>query len=312
MARKRTPAKIQSSKEPKISRKTLLAEHRSLKALMVEAQPGEELEDVMRRKCRAMVAHAKKYNWDGPPFDPKDLASLYDIKVEETDEEFGSEGRIFPRRGKLIIQYRAGSTVERQRFTICHELAHTCFPDAFELVRNHGGDSNDDPAHKKFESLCDLGAAELLMPHEEFSVDAMSDSMCLKYMDVLRLRYISSIEATLGRMMNYTEHSCAAVFLTDEAFKDFPATDGRMRVQWMWKSKSFSTYLKPGTLAPKSDVLLNAPTVALPFSKARETWWINNQPRSWYVEAIKLPVISGLSAYAKVAALLHGRLPEKS
>ena len=265
----------------------------------------------MRRKCRDMVAHGKSFGWSGPPFDPSELASIYGIRVEETDEDFGGEGRIFPRSDGVVIEYRAGRIVERQRFTVCHELAHTCFGNAFEFVRHHEAPEEDDPAHKKFEYLCDLGAAELLMPHDEFSADMSGDVMNLARMDVLRGRYISSIEATLGRMLDFTDHSCAAVFLTDEAFKGFPETPGQMRVQWMWKSKTFNGYLKQGTLAPRtSHVLQNAPNVSQPFSKTRETWWIGGKPRSWYIEAVRLPAITGLSAYAKVAALLHARLPK--
>jgi hypothetical protein len=210
----------------------------------------------------------------------------------------------------VVIQYRSGSSEERQRFTICHELAHTCFSDAFEFVRNQDDGTADDPAHKKFENLCDVGAAELLMPHEEFSRDLGGGDMGLTYMDRLRSRYVASIEATLKRMLDFTEHPCAAVFLTDETFKNFPAIRGQMRVQWMWKSKSFKGYLPQGTLAPKnSDILQNALETAQPFAKTRETWWISSKPRSWYVEAVRLPVIPGLLAYAKVAVLLHARLP---
>jgi len=93
-------------------------------------------------------------------------------------------------------------------------------------------------------------------------------------------------------------------FLTDETFKDFPAIRGQMRVQWTWPSKSFNGFLRHGTLASKnSDILQNALEIAQPFSKTRETWWINSKPRSWYVAAVRLPAIPGLSGYAKVAAL---------
>jgi Zn-dependent peptidase ImmA (M78 family) len=60
--------------------------------------------------------------------------------------------------------------IERQRFTIYHELAHTYFPGAFEFVR-HQESFPADQAHRKFENLCDIGAAELLLPYDEFLAD---------------------------------------------------------------------------------------------------------------------------------------------
>jgi hypothetical protein len=309
MARSSRPSP-QSSARPKPRGNSILDEHRSLKALQAEAAIGETLEDVMRRKCRAMVAHAKTFGWSGPPFDPTDLASIFDVRVEFTDEQFGSEGRIFPRNGDVVIECSSTTAPERQRFTICHELAHTCFPDVFEFVRAQDGDPDSDPGHKKFENLCDIGAAELLMPHSEFLSDLHTGQMCLSQMDVLRNRYVASIEATLKRMMDMTPHPCAAVFLTDETFKQFPGRTGQLRVKWMWKSSSFKGYLPSGTLAPgASGVLHSVSDTVQPFSKTRETWWISNKPRSWYVEGVRLPAVPGIAAYPKIAVLLHARLP---
>ncbi len=312
MARNPTQANRNDPEPVKRSRKSLFTEHRSLKALEAEALPGENLEDVMRRKCRAMVAHAKCFGWSGPPFDPLELASIHGIRVEATEDDIGGDGRIFPRRGDIVIQYRSGRMLERQRFTVCHELAHTCFSDAFEFVRHNAVADGDDPAHRKFENLCDVGAAELLMPHDEFFAELRANAICMAHMDHLRARYVASTEATLKRMLDCTDHPCAAVFLTDKAFKEFAGVPGKMRVQWMWKSDPFHGYLKPGTLAPTSSAaLIRANETPKPFPTRRETWWINNNPRSWYVEAIHLPALPDVASYPKTVALLHARLPAK-
>ena len=136
--------------------------HPSIVALMREAQPGENAADIMRRKCRDMVHHAKAHGWTGPPYEPRLLAGLYRIRVVATDEDIGGEGCIFSVRGRTFIKYRAGQMVERERFTIYHELAHTCFPDAYEIMRKHGSGLPADRAYQEFENLCDIGAGRAL------------------------------------------------------------------------------------------------------------------------------------------------------
>ena len=280
--------------------------HPSILALLNEAKSGETAEAVVRRKCREMVARAKAKGWNGPPFDPEILASLHGIKVESTDDPMVQEGRIFPRRGEIVVQYRNGRLIERQRFTICHELAHTCFPDVFEYHRQRTPGKNADDLDKEFEMLCDIGAAELLMPHEDFLSELNNSQVCLVKTDVLRSRFIASIDATLRRVIGLTSYPCAAVFLTDSAFKDFPAVPGQMRIKFFWKTGTFKRFLPPGTLAPDGSSVLKAPHKAPDnFSPANETWLIDGKPQKWLVEALKLPPVQENNDYPKVVALFH-------
>ncbi|RYD83227.1 MAG: ImmA/IrrE family metallo-endopeptidase [Verrucomicrobiaceae bacterium] len=284
--------------------------HPSIAALMTEALGDEGPEEVMRRKCRDLVAWARAKGWGGPPFDPEILAGLMGIAVEETDEILEGDGRIFPRCGRVVIQHRTGKPVERQRFTICHEIAHTCFNNVFDVVRWHNSAIEDDPAHRAFENLCDVGAAELLMPREEFSADLAASRLCLQHAEALRNRYIASLEATLRRLLELTPHPCAALFLTDESFGDFPAASGCMRVRWMWKSGTFKGFFRAGTMLPRGRCLVtDCDETCQPFPLKRETWWIQGKPLSWYVELVRLPVIPELLSYPKVVVLLHSRRP---
>lgn len=284
------------------------AEHPSIVALMTEARPGESAPDVMRRKCRALVSRAKAVGWSGPPFDPQLLASIEGIKVQATDEDIEGDGCIFPVRGRLVIQYRRGPTNERRRFTICHEIAHTCFPDVFERVRFHGSALTDE-AHKRFENLCDIGAAEILMPLDEFRADLAAGSTLLHAQTIGR-RFVASIDATVRRVLDLTEDACAAVFLTDRATKDLAPIRGRMRVKYCWKSPSFRGYFPVGTLTPLRCVALGAlPELTNSCPPFRETWWINDKPRSYYIQSLRLPEIPGNADYPQVLAMLHARKP---
>lgn len=281
-------------------------EHPSVTALMREAKAGETQEDVVRRKCRGFVAKAKAMQWSGPPFDPVALASALGILVEDCAEITEGEGRIFPRGQHVVIQVKPGSNQERRRFTICHEIAHTCFPDAFEYVRNRSVDLSLD-AHKRFENLCDLGAAELLMPVENFTEDMPPSPPLVQ--DILRLSqlYFASMEATVRRVVDLSPHPCAAVFLTDRGFRGVEPTLGHMRIKFYWPSKTFRDFPKPGTLSPLDSVVNSKPTGGTPYDRlSQECWVIGDKVHLWHVNAIGLPDVKDRPDYPRILALIHG------
>jgi hypothetical protein len=283
--------------------------HPSVRELLKEAKSGESAEDIIRRKCRALIARAKVAGLTGPPFDPWHLASFLGFHVEEADAGFPGDGCIFPRGKDVVIQYRSGQLIERQRFTICHEIAHSCFGDAYEYVRHFNAPTPEEKAFFEFENLCNIGASELLFPLEEFQRDMNSAAARLAHSSSLAAAYGASIDATTRRLLDLTTHSCAAVFLTDEAFGDFAALPGRMRIKYYWKSGAFRGHFPKGTLLPKtSRITLTPPALHVDLRTGKEAWWINNRPRSLYVEAVALPKVSNKD-YAKVLALVHTRLP---
>jgi hypothetical protein len=286
--------------------------HPSVTVLMGEAKRGEKPVDVIIRKCRAMVAYAKSKGWSGPPYDPRILAGIFKIKVEEAAGIIDGDGCIFPRGGRLVIQYSPGKTEERRRFTICHELAHTCFTDCFETIHKQNGKEPQDVAFKKFEGLCDAGAAELLMPFEDFTADLQDTQVSFPKSLQLAARYKASIDATLKRVLDlHADAPCAAAFLTDRDVGDERALRGRLRVLYCWKSGSFGGFIPSGTLVPaNSQSLPHACSGATPLSAAKETWWIGGKPRTYYVESLRLPVFADNPEYPLVVALLHARKPK--
>ena len=260
-----------------------------------------------------MVRRAKEHGWCGPPFEPRYLAGLNRIKVIATDEDIGGEGCIFALKGRVFIKYRSGRVLERERFTICHELAHTCFPDLYEFVNHHGASLQTDREYREFENLCDIGGGELLLPFEDFITDLKKSYICLARMGDLGRRYVASLDATIKRMLDMTDHPCAAAFLTDEGFKEFAAVSGQLRIKYFWKSTGFNAFLNPGALLPAKSCALSATDVANPsFPKSKETWWLNGRSHSWYVQAVRLPAIPGNKDYPKVVALLHPFRPNNA
>ena len=275
---------------------------------LLASHPGEsDPKAVIRRLARAKVAYAKSHGWSGPPFCPKELASLFGIRCREVGHDIGGDGRIllYP-DGKPWIEYRAGRMPERQRFTIFHEFAHTLFPDYCEfLPRYQTPEKKLHDPEKEFEFLCDLAAAEMLLPAEEFRRDLNSAGrLGFEAVHDLRERYKASIDATTYRLVELTDSvSCAAVFFTDQ--KGGHPGCGPLWVKNCSKNSQFKSYLQPGVSPPTNSIVVhcfrNGAETTTPM---KETWRIYGQPRTWLVQAAKLPTVIDNPDYPKVVALL--------
>ncbi len=278
--------------------------HESIDALLAfhkERKP----KPLIQRLAREKVAYAKARGWEGPPYCPKILASMFGIKCKEVHHDIGGDGRILPYPdGKLWIEYQNNVFPERQRFTIFHELAHTLFPDFCEfLPRKHTPDKKLKDPEKAFEALCDAGAAEMLLPLEDFTGDLSSHGpLNFEVIHSLRKRYEASVHATTHRFVDLINGiPCSAAFFNDQRQPSFGA--GSLWVQYSRKSKEFSSYLLPGTTPPQGSVVLQCYRTSLETSPpTKETWWIKGQPRTWLVQATKLPAFADPNA-SKVVAL---------
>jgi Zn-dependent peptidase ImmA (M78 family) len=70
------------------------------------------------------------------------------------------------KRGQIL--YNPDRPSGRRAFSIAHEIAHTFFPSTSGGARFREMTASDSQEMSELERLCDLGAAEVLMPKEEF------------------------------------------------------------------------------------------------------------------------------------------------
>jgi hypothetical protein len=89
--------------------------------------------DVITQRARAVVFDAIQNGWSGPPFDPLALAEY--LKIGIVPREDIAEARIVPSGSQLTIEFNPNRPRGRVRYSICHEIAHTLFPDCKECVR---------------------------------------------------------------------------------------------------------------------------------------------------------------------------------
>ena len=114
----------------------------------------------------------------------------------------------FPGRGKHYICVNAKDGPERQRFSICHELAH--------IVLGLPSDHKEIPwwsyAGKPLnEILCDVFAAELLLPYKLFRPFVEKADFSLATVDELAHRFAASNMATGSRFAAFSAAPCVFV-----------------------------------------------------------------------------------------------------
>jgi Zn-dependent peptidase ImmA (M78 family) len=165
-------------------------------------------EVAIRMKARQFMAGLDLSNID------KDL-SVYTKKAnaklgtEELGE--GESGYTLTRRdGSSFIIVNEIERRERQRFSICHEVAH--------IVLGLKSDHKEMPAwsyakRDENEIACDIFASELLMPYDVFKRDVDEQEPSFELVERLRAKYVVSFAACASRVAAVTEYPCAFVIM---------------------------------------------------------------------------------------------------
>jgi Zn-dependent peptidase ImmA (M78 family) len=271
---------------------------------------------VIRERARALVAEARQFGWNGPPFDPRTLASFLGIRLSPDSLAPGHDAFIVPRKGQqLEIIFDNAQPQTRQNFSICHEICHTLFPDAYEMVRNrYERRERFDPDHE-LEQLCDTGAAEILLPVEEFRGDIAESGFGLAAVPALRDRYQASREAVIRRMVQLHQGASVAVFL-EYRLKPSELAAARqrsligsteeprpkLRIAYTVASDRFPAFLPRDKSVPDTSCVYHA-IVADELTSGFETWNIRGLPPC-RVEAMTLPSGDQSGAPLRVVALL--------
>lgn len=277
--------------------------HLSVLAMLEEYGHGQrkDPEEVIREKARKLVARAQSKGWGGPPFDPVLLASFLKIKTNPAPPDFHVDALIFPVPGQqLEIQFNPSRPNTRRNFSICHEIAHTFFPDCYEHVRLRSRNKRQFDPDAEVERLCDIGASELLLPLDPFLKCVRRYGMTLRAIDPLRQLFESSRDATISRLVQTTDVECAAVFLEaklkpseqkllrQEAFPfEIPIPQPKMRVSYSVPSPTFALFIPKDKSVPETSCVYEA-VLEGRIAKRAEKWGLQDFPLS-RIEAMPLP-----------------------
>src|SRR5258708_28104608 len=116
-------------------------------------------------------------------------------------------GTCFPMAdGSYRICVNANDRIERRRFTVCHEIGH--------IVLGLKSEHKTEPwttGRPLAERLCDLFAAELLLPGKLFEPAAEDAPVSLAGIDALARQFEASVTATGSRYADSVSTPCAFV-----------------------------------------------------------------------------------------------------
>lgn len=153
-------------------------------------------------------------------------ASIYVDDEMQADEQ----GYCLEVRGKCRICVNGKDDETRRRFTACHEIAHR----VLGLPSEHSGVSSWSYAKKSpNEILCDVFAAELLLPYKLFKPMVERATIQLNSIDDLAERCEASTMATGSRFATLVRAPCAFV-LAEQGKVRYAARSTSLREARAW------------------------------------------------------------------------------
>jgi O-acetyl-ADP-ribose deacetylase (regulator of RNase III) len=203
-------------------------------SVLAFAGERDPMEAVVER-ARTIALEAMEAGWAGPPFSPFELADRLGVEVV-AHEDLRDARLVADTRGRPLLEYNPTRPSGRLRFSIAHELAHTFFPDFREADRYRSSPTAAAPDAWQLELLCDVAAAELLMPLGSFA-ELEDAPLQIERLMEMRRTFEVSMEALLLRVAKLTPRA-AAVFAASRLNGNDPSSDFRIdyvtpsRVGW--------------------------------------------------------------------------------
>jgi Zn-dependent peptidase ImmA (M78 family) len=170
------------------------------------------------------------------------MGAVLKIDMSLADNEPGYN---FPHKDKKYICVNGKDSPERQRFTICHELAHIVLglPSEHQEVA-----SSSYVKRAQAEILCDIFAAELLLPFGLFKPLADKAAISLASIEALASKFVASTMATGSRFAAVLKAPCAFV-LSENGKVRYAARSTSLRDASAWIAPRIE--LPQGSLSAK-------------------------------------------------------------
>jgi len=179
-------------------------------------------------KAREFV---RKVNPTGIPVRVEDyVEEAKAVLRPQTDLGAGEPGWSFFNGGKHYICVNANDRPERQRFTICHELAHI----VLGLKSDHSALPWWSYAKRPPEEIiCDVFAAELILPYRLFKPLADEGAVEMDAIETLAGRFLASVTATGSRFAAVHPDPCAFV-LSEQGKVRYASRSDSLRDAYAW------------------------------------------------------------------------------
>ncbi len=174
--------------------------------------------DAREAMVHQVVSLLDEVGIDEPPVDLRIVGSFQRVKDIQS-VAIPQAGRLVPDGGGFIIQVNAQHSRGKQNFTVGHEIGHILIPSYKERPRLVDDMTTGayDPGREE-EYLCDIAAAELLMPMSLFRPRAAAAGFNLHAVAYLARLFRASREAVAIRLVQTDLWPCA-VAVWHQAYK---------------------------------------------------------------------------------------------
>jgi Zn-dependent peptidase ImmA (M78 family) len=166
-------------------------------------------EETVKQKARSFIA---KVDISNIRHDLSPYVNAANAKLKKEELGTGESGYTITKpNGKHIITVNSLESDERQRFTICHEIAHI----VLDLESSHEEVPSWYYAKRHpNEIACDTFAAELLMPYQQWLPMVPKEEPSLELIEHMADSFGTSFPAAASRFASLTDMPCA--FITME------------------------------------------------------------------------------------------------
>lgn len=251
-------------------------------SVMPLAADGGDPVQKIAANARSVAYDAIEAGWAGPPFDPFALAQLRGIEVRPASDV--ADARLVSAGQSLRIEYNPNRPTARIRYSIAHEVAHSLFPDAAEASRNRGRDADE----WQLELLCNVAAAELLMPIGQLRRELADAPLGINAVITLRDTYLVSLEAVAIRLSRVSAYRVAAF----AASRVEDAQGGRYILDYVLPSPGWSLPRLAGAVLPSESAVGQVHAVGFTNTSLTPERWGSDVP-SLHVEAVGAPPFPG-------------------
>lgn len=251
---------------------------------------------VMQQRSRKVVDKALGEGLNGPPFDLFELLKILGIRAVPRHDVV--DARIVPAEGenKFVLEYNPKKSIGRMRFSIAHEIAHTLFPDCGDAIRNR--EHQPTGTLREVETLCNIGAAEILMPLESLPDELTTESLSFDKIQLIQKKLQVSLEALLIRLVRLSQARSAVFCVSDSRVQGGKTA---LAVDYVLGSANWRKRITHGRKVPATSRLANIASIGWTEKSDGEAWSVNVP-----FEAMGLPPFPG-SARPRIVGLLIER-----
>jgi len=260
----------------------------SVLAFAGDQDPLRAIEEAVRE----LALKAIDKGWTGPPYDPFTLAAILGYEVAASDEV--RDAMATQERGRPpTITFNPSRSRNRISFSIAHEIVHTLFDDFANEARYRLGESSRSDAWQ-LEMLCNVGAAELLMPLDGFEL-LSPERVTIDWVLGRRQELKVSTEALLLRLVRLADFACA-MFCASRVSD--PGAKPKIRLDYVATSRAWNINQHARHLS--SSATLEKCTAISYTAKGVEQWPLFGEQAR--IECVGLPGYGG-QAFPRVAGI---------